>query len=782
MASVTQTYACIGSAMIDKQNQSTNYSSASSYEIVDAGNRRQDLLLKFTRFPDNLRRKKLYGAYIREYFTVSYPTNSLNMSLSIEACKDFDESAVNFGNAPTKTAYCGSTRIKKDAATGVVTSSPTNFPDGSSSGSADFQASKILEYSCVRISLSQNVYATSKIWLNTRRAGSKPTLIFQYDDTETVRYVLRSYSFANNFINRFIDNKFTWTVAKDDSAYCVAVPVQTSAVFHWRAGSSGDFNEIPIPGNTMEITIPANTFPGTDNLQWYVTGIDDFGIELPQDSIHTASTLAGDLTATPASPIDGAFIDPLGGSLFMWTLSNSHSITVQTGADLQYSSNGTSWTDLGSVEGDSQSFTSPANTFGTGTYYWLVRAYNADGEAGPWSSAATFSTVDSPMSAIPEHPVSEICEINRPITFSWGYSSDTGTVPERSDLQYSRDANEWTDLATVTGRVFTYTVPADFFLAGTVYWRARAYNHNNVVGSWSDAVSFIVFGAPNPPSVSVDAVPFAVIRWQVSGQEAYKVTVDGVEYGAYFGSAKSFEVPEPLEPGRHSASVVVQGQYGLWSPAGEIVFDITNVPGASVDLTGSFGRDAALSWSCADETADFLIYRDDVLIGHTRGNSFTDRAALGYHSYSVFNRLPGGYYTASNVVSGTMSVDCLALAPLRGGAWVDLALSENSDDAVTYTETQQVSLRQFAGRDYPTAERSRYKTRVARFNAAWEHESADALAFEAMLGELVIYKHRDGRCFVGVLSAFELASKKFYKAYAASVQQSTWKEYTDADS
>ena len=430
--------------------------------------------------------------------------------------------------------------------------------------------------------------------------------------------------------------------------------------------------------------------------------------------------------------------------------------------------------------------TIPANTFPKGTIQWYAQA--GDGEIGGYGNTRTtstynLSTVAVPITATPIAPIDTVETANTPTVFTWRNSGIIQIYPVLAELQYSTDNVSWTNMGTVEGAGTSYTEPAGILPGGQIFWRIRVQNADGVWGDWSTPVSFENFGAPFVSNVVSDSCPFATITWSSSTQAAYKLIVDGRVYGPYWGETeRSFQIPAPLPDGEHTVSVFVQNNYEQWSQPAETGVTVTNMPGASVDLTGSFVRDAALSWSCADETADFLIYRDDVLIGHTRGNSFTDRAALGYHSYSVLNRLPGGYYTASNVVSGTMNVDCLALAPLRGGAWVDLALSENSDDAVTYTETQQVSLRQFAGRDYPTAERSRYKTRVARFNAAWEHESADALAFEAMLGELVIYKHRDGRCFVGVLSAFELASKKFYKAYASSVQQSTWREYTDADS
>lgn len=502
-------------------------------------------------------------------------------------------------------------------------------------------------------------------------------MLVEVDETVTITSQIQQInSPTSGWVNPAIAQTFAWEFTYAGDYPCPGNFEQASAVFHWRSGTSGSWNDVTVSGQS--VTIPANTFPG-GTVQWYISGTDTQGTS-SQTSVYTVTTTDSEAVATATEP-------------------------------------------SGTVE---------------------------DGSA--------------------------------PIVFKWTVTNDSGSTPTGADLQYSTNGSSWTTFAQPRNTTLEYSAPANTFAAGTIYWRVRAYNRDGVAGEWSDPLSFVCVAAPNAPIVSCDAKPFTTVTWQSSGQQVYEVTVDGKVYGPYFGAEKSFSLPNFLTDGQHAISVRIEGTYGLWSAPGSVTFTVTNVPGDPVTLNGLFDRDAELSWSTNDATSDFLIYRDGVQIGHTRGNSFTDRVVLGYHSYRVLNRLPGGYYTASNAVSGTMSVDCLALAPLRGGAWVDLALSENSDDAVTYTETQQVSLRQFAGRDYPTAERSRYKTRVARFNAAWEHESADALAFEAMLGELVIYKHRDGRCFVGVLSAFELASKKFYKAYAASVQQSTWKEYTDADS
>ena len=260
------------------------------------------------------------------------------------------------------------------------------------------------------------------------------------------------------------------------------------------------------------------------------------------------------------------------------------------------------------------------------------------------------------------------------------------------------------------------------------------------------------------------------------------MTVDGVLYGPYFGTAKTFSVPDYLEDGGHTVSVEVQNSFGLWSNPGSMSFSVTNVPGDPVTLTGLFDRDAELSWSTTDATSDFLIYRDGVQIGHAFGRSFTDRVGLGYHSWRVINRLPGGYYTASNVVSGTLMTGRLAIAPLSGGAWLELTKSENSARSVVWNESQRVVLRQFAGQIYPQAEAAPYKTMSAGFDVAWTHAEAEqAAVFASLIGQPVIFKTPCEGAMVGILTAWQRNNMHFYRSYSATVQRIHWRDYVDAD-
>lgn len=773
MAETTLTLACVGCAYADSLQPSMNFHGASSYTFPAQYNSSR-LYFKFESFPEAYKRRMLQTSYVRAYWHGTSFNSATKLYSWQKACDDFDETTLTYTRSEDDGEGIGTTEFASSLP------NPVNLPaDTTIWGSAPFRAKRLLKSCCMYIKFADHVKAVT---FNTQYASQKPTLIVTFSD-ETVEYTCKGSTRTSGFVNRFIDNKFTWTLVKAVSGdYCAADPVQASAVFHWREGENGEWNDIAIQDGTMSVTVPAGTFPAGE-IQWNVTGVDDYGVELTANDTYTVSTLVGDLNATPASPINGAFADPANISSFTWTNTNSHSVTTQSGAELQVSDDGTTWTDLGSVSGAAQIYSVPAGTFTrAGTYYWRVRAINVDGVTGPWSAAAEFSTVDATMYASPLHPVSEICDYTSPITFSWECHSDTGTPPQQTRLDTSYNGTVWTTRATVGPNVLSYTVPANTFPSGEVFWRVQSKNSNSVTGPWSDTVSFIAYGAPPQPSVSVDAVPFAVIRWQSSGQVAYKVSVDGTEYGPFFGTAKNYALKDYLQDGTHTASVMVQGAYGLWSPAGSVVFEVLNQPGENIALTGKLKRDAVLSWTTLCDVSDFIIYRDGVQIGHSSELRFVDRVVLGAHEWRVVNRLPGGYYSVSNTVSGTLYACTMAIAPLSGGEWLELKKSTAEYRAAKYTQNQTVSLRQFAGQIYPQAEVSPYKSMRADFDVAWNwNEREAAAAFEALIGKTVIFKAPGGECIVGMLSAWNRESAQFYRAYTVTVQRVHWRDYIEND-
>lgn len=435
------------------------------------------------------------------------------------------------------------------------------------------------------------------------------------------------------------------------------------------------------------------------------------------------------------------------------------------------------WTSV-EISGSEQSVTIAADTLAAGTVQWKVETTDTEGTTAE-SEVYEINTTDSTTTATPIAPKETIENGQAPIRFIWETANDNATAPTGADLQKSNDGSNWTTFAQITDAGVTeYDAPVGTFSSGTRYWRVRAYNADGVAGAWSDPVTFVVVAAPPAPVVSADGKPYATITWQSSGQMAYRVTVDGTSYGPYFGTAKSFETPDFLSDGSHTASVEVQGEAGLWSQPGSVTFSVTNIPGEPISLTGKFGRDAELTWSTEAAVSAFYVYRDGVRIGRTGGTRFSDRFVLGEHEYYVINKLPGGYYTRSNLATGTMRSCTRAVAAFAGGSWLEMALSDESDTEENFSWSAVVSERYVTGSDLPVVETSPYRSGTGSYKISFKDVETGA-AFEALRGRKIIVKSRGGNVAIGVLSGYQKTMTNFYINYSFSVKSCSWEDFVD---
>lgn len=435
--------------------------------------------------------------------------------------------------------------------------------------------------------------------------------------------------------------------------------------------------------------------------------------------------------------------------------------------------------------GSALSYTAPAGTFAdTDTVYWYPEVTLSNGQVirptNTLGTAITYqlSTVEPAFTAVAVSPDGTIEDGSGPITFTWTASNSVGSTPSGAELQYSADGGTtWTALGSVTGSALSYEAPAGTVPGGQISWRVRALNSGGTPGEWSNSLSFISVAAPAAPSVSTDAAPFTTITWNAVGQQAYEVLVDGVSYGVRFGTGKNFTLSQPLADGNHTVSVRIQGAYGLWSQPGEAVFTVQNVPAGSIELSGQFGIDAELFWSASPSGEDFLIYRDGVQIGHTPGTEFTDRRALGTHEWTVLLRQADGNYTRSNAVTGTTAVDGTMIAPLSGGPWISLRLTEASVPARQYNFSRSHSLRHFSGSALPVLELTPYENKTGSFQCAFK-DPAEARAFEALWGQVVVVKSQEN-VITGGLMNLDKAQNAFYIAYAFTIEEIALEEVVD---
>lgn len=485
-------------------------------------------------------------------------------------------------------------------------------------------------------------------------------------------------------------------------------------------------------------------------------------------------------------PTSGYF-DPRNARKFAWTYEVDDdyycagAFTQQAATFYWRVSGASSWSSI-AASGSTQNVTVPANTFPiNSTIEWYLAGTDTNGCVST-SPVYTISTAASLLSASPIAPVNSVEDGSKDLTFSWSLEDNANT--KGVWIGYTTtEGGTLTALADLPtgGAVTSWTAAGGTFPAGTIYWGIRAYNMDGVLGP-TGAAQFLSVAAPAAPQgLSATPVPFTTISWQSAEQQAYRITIDGATAATGFGTAKSFPVAEPLADGIHVIGVSVQGLYGMWSEESTTSISIENSAEGSVTLTGVFDIDADLTWeSTESNAAAFYIYRDGDRIASTAGTSYTDRVALGAHSYTVLQKLEDGNYLQSEPIAGEMTVRSPMIGLLHEAGWLQLRLSENSDRTQGFTYSRKHSLRHIAGTAYPYLEISPYEDASGSYDCAFV-DTIDAQTFEAMKGKPVIMKNRDGSVIVGLLASLQKTVREFYFSYSFTIQQIHWEGFIHAD-
>ncbi|MBO7668201.1 MAG: hypothetical protein J6T26_07050, partial [Firmicutes bacterium] len=251
-------------------------------------------------------------------------------------------------------------------------------------------------------------------------------------------------------------------------------------------------------------------------------------------------------------PANGKKMDPTQAITFSWYLTGDpyYSLDpyVQESATFQWSSDGGSTWNSVEVSGSTNKAIIPANTFPGGVIQWKVTATDDRG-ATTTSETRTIDTTDTLATTTLISPIDTLEANDGEILFRWSSTNASGSTPTGYQFAW-RDASvtpaSWTQFK-ILGSTPEYRMPANTLPVGTIIWTVATYNRDDVMGSWSSQAQIRTVGAPAAPIVSATAVPFATIEWQATGQQAWRMTVDGKIYGPYFGGTKTFTLPDYLE-------------------------------------------------------------------------------------------------------------------------------------------------------------------------------------------------------------------------------------------
>lgn len=351
---------------------------------------------------------------------------------------------------------------------------------------------------------------------------------------------------------------------------------------------------------------------------------------------YTASSTLPTLTLSPQS----GFVDPQQSKTFTVSRSSVDGLLMQysiTRSTFYYRlSGGSSYT--------SREFTTassievPANTFSGASQYQIYAASVLDNDSSIQSQVGTISTEDAVPTVTLISPINEV--MYGTATFKWNYSISTGTPQKAIDIQTSTDGSTWADLLNHEETTATsYT--SDIAASGTVYWRARGYNQDNVASAWSEVASFVNNIPPEAPTItSISATGRPVITWGASNQIAYQVQIllNGEvleDSGAVYSSGAEYRAEEYLVAGSYVARVRIYNEYGRISDWAEIDCTVPNVVTAPTFTVTSTDGGALIEITTVPAIGTYYIKRNGALIGRAVNGRYVDRFASGPTTYTV---------------------------------------------------------------------------------------------------------------------------------------------------
>ena len=269
------------------------------------------------------------------------------------------------------------------------------------------------------------------------------------------------------------------------------------------------------------------------------------------------------------------------------------------------------------------------------TYYYKVRALDANGTAGPWSDVvAVTCRLGLPAPAVTGGNDSQ----GRP-TLKW--NAVTGAAKYEVYRARSKDG-DYIKYSTVTGTSYTNTSYIEN--GNTYYYKVRALDANGTAGPWSDVVAVTCrLGLPAPAVTGGnDSQGRPTLKWNaVTGAAKYEVyrarSKDGdyIKYSTVTGT--SYTNTSYIEDGNtyyyKVRALDANGTAGAWSSIVSVTYRAASTGTLSAPtVTG--GKDSqgrpTLKWNAVTGAAKYEVYRarskdgDYIKYSTVTGTSYTN--------------------------------------------------------------------------------------------------------------------------------------------------------------
>ena len=244
------------------------------------------------------------------------------------------------------------------------------------------------------------------------------------------------------------------------------------------------------------------------------------------------------------------------------------------------------------------------------TYYYKVRALDANGTAGAWSSVVSVTYKQT----LPAPTVTGGNDAQGRPTLKW--NAVTGAAKYEVYRARSR-SGEYIKYSTVTGTSYTNTSYIEN--GNTYYYKVRALKSDGTAGAWSSVVSVTYKQTLSAPTVTGgnDAQGRPTLKWKaVTGAAKYEVyrarSKDGdyIKYSTVTGT--SYTNTSYIENGNtyyyKVRALKSDGTAGAWSSIVSVTYKQTLPAPTVTGGNDSQGR-PTLTWNAVSGAAKYEVYR-----------------------------------------------------------------------------------------------------------------------------------------------------------------------------
>ena len=378
-----------------------------------------------------------------------------------------------------------------------------------------------------------------------------------------------------------------------------------------------------------------------EKYEYFLKGLTSFSrdhqaetdkLNTPYWTQYQSRTSATDYKASSAPTVTGGN-DSQGRPTLKWNAVTGaakyevYRARSKDGDYIKYSTvTGTSYTNTGYIENGN-------------TYYYKVRALDASGTAGAWSSivSVTYKQILSAPTVTGGNDAQ-----GRP-TLKWNAVS--GAAKYEVYRSYSENGT-YTKYSTTTGTSYTNTGYIEN--GNTYYYKVRALDANGRAGAWSSIVSVTYKQTLPAPTVTGgnDAQGRPTLKWNaVSGAAKYEVyrarSKDGdyIKYSTVTGT--SYTNTSYIEDGNtyyyKVRALKSDGTAGAWSSIVSVTYRAASTGTLSApSVTG--GKDSqgrpTLKWNAVTGAAKYEVYRarskdgDYIKYSTVTGTSYTNTSYL----------------------------------------------------------------------------------------------------------------------------------------------------------